>query len=147
MPAENLKEPDKDEPAPPPPYEEVCTMPGHQSVPVLPPQPYDLNSFAPPSDLMVTPHCYPPPSSLMHGTYNSPQPFMYGYQSQNQGAQLHVYSPHDLQVLARMRDRPVTLMARVPMDSQRRKIYVKIFTLVTIIIVVVIIIGVTQWFR
>lgn len=83
----------------------------------------------------------------MHGTYNSPQPFMYGYQSQNQGAQLHVYSPHDLQVLARMRDRPVTLMARVPMDSQRRKIYVKIFTLVTIIIVVVIIIGVTQWFR
>lgn len=31
---------DKDEPAPPPPYEEVCTMPGHQSVPVLPPQPY-----------------------------------------------------------------------------------------------------------
>lgn len=31
---------DKDEHAPPPPYEEVCSMPGHHSVPVHPPQPY-----------------------------------------------------------------------------------------------------------
>ena len=40
-----------------------------------------------------------------------------------------------------------TVMARVPMDSQRRKIYIKIFTLMTIIIAVIIIIGVTQWFH
>ncbi|XP_052709780.1 uncharacterized protein LOC128184374 [Crassostrea angulata] len=147
MPAENLKEPDKDEPAPPPPYEEVCSMPGHHSVPVHPPQPYDLSSFASPSDMMVTPHCYPPPSSLMHGAYDSPQPFMYGYQSQHQGPQRQVFTPHDLQVLARMRDRPVTLMARVPMDSQRRKIYIKVFTLVGIVIAVVCIICAFQWYR
>lgn len=43
----------------------------------------------------------------MHGAYDSPQPFMYGYQSQHQGPQRQMFTPHDLQVLARMRDRPV----------------------------------------
>nr|XP_022345447.1 uncharacterized protein LOC111137994 [Crassostrea virginica] len=144
----SAKEPDKNDPAPPPPYEEVCSMPGHQAMPTFPPPTYDLNSFASPSDMMMTPHCYPPPSSLMHVGYTSgPQPCVHDFQYQYQGPQLHGYTPHDLQVLARIRDRPVTVMARVPMDSQRRKIYIKIFTLMTIIIAVIIIIGVTQWFH
>lgn len=68
----------------------------------------DLNSFASPSDMMMTPHCYPPPSSLMHGGYPSgPQPCVHDFQYQYQGPQLHGYTPHDLQVLARIRNRPV----------------------------------------
>lgn len=31
---------DKDDPAPPPPYEEVCSMPGHQAMPTFPPPTY-----------------------------------------------------------------------------------------------------------
>lgn len=68
----------------------------------------DLNSFASPSDMMMTPHCYPQPSSLMHGGYPSgPQPCVHDFQYQCQGPQLHGYTPHDLQVLARIRNRPV----------------------------------------
>ncbi|XP_048727008.1 uncharacterized protein LOC125645497 [Ostrea edulis] len=137
----SAKEPDKNELPPPPPYEEVCTMPGHQSL--SPPQLYDLNSYASPSDAIITPHTYPPPASLMHGSCQSPQSFTHGYESQ-----LHAYTPHDMQVLSRNSNRPVAMMtARVPMDGQRRRIYMKIFTMVTMIIIIVFVIAITQWFH
>ncbi|XP_061182965.1 uncharacterized protein LOC133191229 [Saccostrea echinata] len=142
----DAKEPDKDAPPPPPPYEEVCTMPGHQSL--SPTQPYDMNSFASPSDVIISPHCYAPPSSLMHGAYQHPQPFIHDYNFRDQRSQNLGITPHDVTVLARMRNRPVALFAaRVPMDDQRRRIYIKIFTLVILVIVIIIVVGITQWFR
>lgn len=62
----------------------------------------DLNSYASPSDAIITPHTYPPPASLMHGSCQSPQSFTHGYESQ-----LHAYTPHDMQVLSRNSNRPV----------------------------------------